>query len=79
MRTQDIKIAAGHEFIVTVDTQYAELCDDKRLFMDYPNLPAVTSPGKLIYIDDGKLLSQFSKHVIHAYRFRYPVSACSQH
>ncbi|QRW05223.1 pyruvate kinase [Ceratobasidium sp. AG-Ba] len=51
----DIKISAGHEFIVTVDPQYAELCDDKRLFMDYRNLPAVTAPGKLIYVDDGIL------------------------
>ncbi|KAL5640975.1 hypothetical protein ACGC1H_001449 [Rhizoctonia solani] len=51
----DIKITAGHEFIVTVDPQYAELCDDKRLFMDYANLPAVTAPGKLIYVDDGIL------------------------
>ncbi|KAG8729118.1 Pyruvate kinase, partial [Ceratobasidium sp. 428] len=45
----DIKISAGHEFIVTVDPQYAELCDEKRLFMDYRNLPGVTAPGKLIY------------------------------
>ncbi|KAF8609460.1 PK-domain-containing protein [Ceratobasidium sp. AG-I] len=51
----DIKISAGHEFVITVDPQYAELCDDKKLFMDYPNLPAVTSPGKLIYVDDGIL------------------------
>lgn len=52
--SQDIKISAGHEFIVTVDPQYAESCDDKRLFMDYANLPAVTAPGKLIYVDDGE-------------------------
>ena len=32
---QDVKISAGHEFIVTSDTQYAELCDDKHLFVDY--------------------------------------------
>ncbi|KAF8741802.1 pyruvate kinase family, partial [Rhizoctonia solani] len=51
----DVKITAGHEFIVTVDPQYAESCDDKRLYMDYANLPAVTSPGKLIYVDDGIL------------------------
>ncbi|CAE6518471.1 unnamed protein product [Rhizoctonia solani] len=51
----DVKITAGHEFIVTVDPQYAELCDEKRLYMDYPNLPAVTAPGKLIYVDDGIL------------------------
>ncbi|KAG8748547.1 Pyruvate kinase [Ceratobasidium sp. 414] len=51
----DIKIPAGHEFVITVDPQYAELCDDKRLFVDYSNLPGVTAPGKLIYVDDGIL------------------------
>ncbi|KAJ3491035.1 hypothetical protein NLI96_g983 [Meripilus lineatus] len=52
---QERRIEAGHEFIVSVDPQYAELCDEKVLFMDYPNLPKVTAPGKLIYVDDGML------------------------
>jgi pyruvate kinase len=41
---------------VSVDPQYAELGDDKKIFMDYPNLPSVTSPGKLMYVDDGELI-----------------------
>ncbi|KZT75130.1 pyruvate kinase [Daedalea quercina L-15889] len=52
---QDLKIPAGHEFIVSVDRKYYDICDDKVLFMDYPNLPKVTAPGKLIYVDDGIL------------------------
>ncbi|KAK7694922.1 hypothetical protein QCA50_002110 [Cerrena zonata] len=51
----DIAIKAGHEFIVSVDTKYAEACDDRVIFVDYKNLPKVTAPGKLIYVDDGIL------------------------
>ncbi|KDQ63508.1 hypothetical protein JAAARDRAFT_29530 [Jaapia argillacea MUCL 33604] len=51
----DIKITAGHEFTISTDTKYSEICDDKILFMDYQNLTKVTAPGKLIYVDDGIL------------------------
>ncbi|KAL1748525.1 pyruvate kinase [Schizophyllum fasciatum] len=51
----DIPIKAGHEFIVSTDDKYLEACDDKVLYMDYKNLPKVTAPGKLIYVDDGIL------------------------
>lgn len=30
-----IKIPAGHEFIVSVDRKHYDICDDKVLFMDY--------------------------------------------
>ncbi|EJD03885.1 pyruvate kinase [Fomitiporia mediterranea MF3/22] len=52
---QDIPIKAGHEFIVSTDDKYAEIGDDKVLYVDYKNLPKVTAPGKLIYVDDGIL------------------------
>ncbi|KAG8932255.1 Pyruvate kinase [Tulasnella sp. 418] len=51
----DIKISAGHEFIVTTDPRYAEACDEEYMYVDYANLPQVTSTGKLIYVDDGIL------------------------
>lgn len=51
----DIPIKAGHEFIVSTDEKYSKICDDKVLYMDYKNLPKVTAPGKLIYVDDGIL------------------------
>uniref|UniRef100_A0A0W0FGK7 Pyruvate kinase n=1 Tax=Moniliophthora roreri TaxID=221103 RepID=A0A0W0FGK7_MONRR len=51
----DIAVPAGHEFSITTDPKYAEICDDKILWMDYQNLPKVTAPGKLIYVDDGIL------------------------
>ncbi|KAG8939575.1 Pyruvate kinase [Tulasnella sp. 424] len=51
----DIKISAGHEFIVTTNAQYAEACDDKYMYVDYANLPKVTDVGKIIYVDDGIL------------------------
>ena len=30
-----IAISAGHEFIVTTETKYAEICDDKIMYLDY--------------------------------------------
>ncbi|KAH7104567.1 pyruvate kinase [Auriculariales sp. MPI-PUGE-AT-0066] len=51
----DIPIKAGHEFTISTDPKYKEIGDDKVLFVDYANLPKVTSPGKLIYVDDGIL------------------------
>ncbi|EIW70081.1 hypothetical protein TREMEDRAFT_38747 [Tremella mesenterica DSM 1558] len=54
----DVPIPAGHEFWVTTDKQYAEACTAEYLFMDYANLVKVTSPGKLIYVDDGILSLQ---------------------
>jgi pyruvate kinase len=66
-------IPPDHEFILTTDTQYSEICDDKVMWVDYViyfllffiknplthflkvNLPKVTAPGKLIYVDDGIL------------------------
>jgi hypothetical protein len=32
---QQIKVQAGHEMYVTTDSQYAENCDDKYMYMDY--------------------------------------------
>jgi len=52
---KDWPIGAGHEFILTTDPTYSELCDDQVMWVDYPNLPRVTAPGKLIYVDDGIL------------------------
>ncbi|KAG1757683.1 pyruvate kinase [Suillus lakei] len=52
---KDVPIKAGHEFIVATDDKYSEIGDDKIIWFDYKNLPKVTAPGKLIYIDDGIL------------------------
>ncbi|KII93858.1 hypothetical protein PLICRDRAFT_152963 [Plicaturopsis crispa FD-325 SS-3] len=51
----DISIKAGHEFIISTENKYNEIGDDKIIWVDYPNLPKVTAPGKLIYVDDGIL------------------------
>ncbi|KZT05871.1 pyruvate kinase [Laetiporus sulphureus 93-53] len=51
----DIKIPAGHEFIISADSKYRNICDDKVMYVDYVNLSKVTAPGKLIYVDDGIL------------------------
>jgi len=52
---KDYLIPAGHEFTLSTDTKYSEICDDKVMWVDYVNLPRVTAPGKLIYVDDGIL------------------------
>ncbi|KAJ7092616.1 pyruvate kinase [Mycena epipterygia] len=51
----DFSISAGHEFVISTDPKYSECCDDKVMWVDYQNLPKVTAPGKLIYVDDGIL------------------------
>jgi len=30
-----IHITAGHEFIVTTDVKYKDICDDKYMYVDY--------------------------------------------
>ncbi|KAF8641244.1 hypothetical protein AX17_000878 [Amanita inopinata Kibby_2008] len=52
---KDFPISAGHEFIISTDPKYSENCDDHVMWVDYQNLPKVTAPGKLIYVDDGIL------------------------
>jgi len=51
----DLNVPAGHEMTVSTDPKYSECCDDKVMWVDYKNLPKVTAPGKLIYVDDGIL------------------------
>ncbi|KAG8816299.1 Pyruvate kinase [Serendipita sp. 399] len=51
----DLPIKAGHEFIISTEDKYKECCDDKVMYVDYANLPKVTEPGKLVYVDDGIL------------------------
>lgn len=66
-------VKAGHEFILSTNDQYKDICDDKVMYVDYvstshivntgfyltlgpqKNLPKVTAPGKLVYVDDGIL------------------------
>nr|VWO94341.1 Pyruvate kinase (EC [Ganoderma boninense] len=49
----DFPVKAGHEFILSTNDQYKDICDDK--VMSQKNLPKVTAPGKLVYVDDGIL------------------------
>ena len=35
-----IAISAGHEFIITTDVKYSEICDDKIIYMDYVSAPS---------------------------------------
>lgn len=40
-------IPAGHEFIISTDTKYSEICDDKVMWVDYVTLAHCSSPFKL--------------------------------
>ncbi|KAI7861435.1 pyruvate kinase [Spinellus fusiger] len=51
----EIPISAGHEMLFSVNPEYASICDDKVMFIDYKNLPGVIHVGKKIYVDDGVL------------------------
>jgi len=33
--TPQIPISAGHEFLITTDAKYKDICDDKFLYVDY--------------------------------------------
>ena len=52
----------GKKITVTVDTQYAENCDENILFVDYPNILKIVNKGSKVFIDDGLIsLVGFSK------------------
>ncbi|GAA5946820.1 hypothetical protein JCM3765_002030 [Sporobolomyces pararoseus] len=51
----DIKINAGHKMTFTTNPEYATKCDEKIMYLDYPNITKVISKGKPIYVDDGIL------------------------
>ncbi|KAI8381375.1 pyruvate kinase [Radiomyces spectabilis] len=52
---KELPISRGHEMVFSTDDQYANVCDDKVMYVDYKNLPKVIDVGKLIYVDDGVL------------------------
>ena len=35
-----IAISAGHEFTITTDAKYSEICDDKIMYLDYVSVPS---------------------------------------
>ncbi|KAL7410852.1 pyruvate kinase [Mrakia frigida] len=54
----DVQLQAGDELYITTDPSYAQKGTRDILYIDYPNIVKVTSPGKLIYVDDGVLALQ---------------------
>ena len=42
-----IAINAGHEFIISTDPKYSEICDDKVLWVDY--VRSLTEAGQLFF------------------------------
>lgn len=44
---------------MTTNDKYAEACSAEHLYIDYKNLPQKVEPGRVIYVDDGILVSFF--------------------
>ncbi|ORZ04933.1 pyruvate kinase [Absidia repens] len=63
----ELPIAKGANLIFSTDDKYADICDDKVMYVDYKNLPKVIDVGKVIYVDDGvlsfKVLEKAKDHV----------------
>lgn len=49
----EIELVAGNEIEITIQDEFKEQCDDKRIWVDYKNIIQVVEVGKQIYIDDG--------------------------
>ena len=50
-----IDLKAGDTLTVTTDPAFKDECDEKKLYMDYVNLPKVMKVGGIIFVDDGLL------------------------
>ena len=46
-----IAISAGHEFVVSTEAKYSEICDDKIMYLDYVSMPSFGVPITLGEID----------------------------
>ena len=53
--TGTIDLKMGDTITVTVDPAFKDACDEKKLYMDYANLPKVMKVGGVIFVDDGLL------------------------
>eukprot|EP00184_Porphyridium_aerugineum_P007901 CAMPEP_0184691768 /NCGR_PEP_ID=MMETSP0313-20130426/506_1 /TAXON_ID=2792 /ORGANISM="Porphyridium aerugineum, Strain SAG 1380-2" /LENGTH=505 /DNA_ID=CAMNT_0027149529 /DNA_START=112 /DNA_END=1629 /DNA_ORIENTATION=+ len=51
----EVKIEAKNEVFLTVDPQYKNECNSKRVFVDYADLPKTLKPRMTVFIDDGLL------------------------
>lgn len=43
----------GNKITVVIDKEHADKCDEKTLYVDYPNIIKIVRPGNRIFIDDG--------------------------
>lgn len=43
----------GHHVNIVIDKSYSENCDEKNIFVDYPNIINIVKPGSRVFIDDG--------------------------
>ncbi|KAJ2616621.1 Pyruvate kinase [Coemansia sp. RSA 1365] len=50
---EDIPFSIGHEMVFSMDPKHINEGSLECMYVDYPNLPKVVAPGRIIYMDDG--------------------------
>lgn len=51
--TAEIELVKGNKINVVTDNSFMDNCDEKNLWVDYPNIVNIVKPGNRIFIDDG--------------------------
>ena len=51
--TAEIELVKGNKINVVIDKSFMDNCDEKNLWVDYPNIVKIVKPGNRIFIDDG--------------------------
>lgn len=51
--TAEVELKKGDSIRLTTEAKFASKCTASELFVDYPNLPKVVTPGTLVFVDDG--------------------------
>jgi len=51
--TAEVELVRGNKITVSILEEYMNNCDENVIYVDYPNIIKIVTPGKRIYIDDG--------------------------
>ena len=61
-------LETGKVLKVSIEDKFKECGDENTIFVDYPNIIKILSPGDLIFVDDGlislKVTERFPGHLV---------------